>query len=470
MASVVSDVLQTRMELLGLGPFVRGMADAAEALGLVDLATDKATRRQLAFGIASGAAAAGIAAGMVRTVTAAGRMEQVEIAFSTLLGSAEAARAKIAELQQFAAKTPFSFEEVVKGSQRLLGVGASADQLIPILGALGNAIAATGGSSEEFSRALYAVGQVISNQTLQGDELRQLADAGLPLNDLLKELGTSMGQVGKAGITSARFLEALQKVMNEDRFAGGMERQSKTLFGALSNLGDAGQQAAAALGQPLIGPVTTVTKAITDLTNAFNQASPAVKNAASGLAVLLAGALTVTAIKSAIAVVQLGRLATAHLQAAAAATTHAAANQAVNATMPGGGGVPGGGLPGGTAGKTAGKAAGKLGGLGRIAGVAGRFAGPIGVAAGLYGLYEATQFAGKATADWMRGGSPAAAPAAKAQQPKTWAEELLEEQNALLKQLLEVNKSMGLGKMPLNTSDLAGTQQWAAINKGRAIA
>lgn len=294
-----------------------------------------------------GTAVAGLTAGLAGFTNEAGKIEQVEVGFTTMLGSAEAARAKIAELQTFAARTPFSFEQVAKSAQTLLGMGASADSVIPIMQALGNAVSASGKGTEEFGRATLAVSQIISKGRLQGDELLQLAEAGVPLNEVLKELGVSYGEVGKQGVTAERAIAAIQKVMTSGRFAGAMENQSKTLFGSFSNLGDAVQRFGASLGQPLIGPVTAATKFLTGLIETLDRAPQIVKNIVTWLIVGLTGALAVQAARLTIASAKTAKY-TFDLWANTVAlnANTAAAQRNANLPIPG----PAGGAAGGGAG------------------------------------------------------------------------------------------------------------------------
>src|SRR5690606_5081954 len=68
----------------------------------------------------------------------AGEMEQATIAFTTMTGSAEKARAVLGEIEQFAVKTPFQFPELVDGAKRLMAFGIAADQIIPTMTMLGD--------------------------------------------------------------------------------------------------------------------------------------------------------------------------------------------------------------------------------------------------------------------------------------------------------------------------------------------
>jgi len=83
-----------------------------------------------AFNLATGAAKG--------FVEQAAEFEQADIAFTTILGSAELAQDKLEELFQFAAKTPFTIPGIQASAKQLLAVGITADDLIPTLKSLGD--------------------------------------------------------------------------------------------------------------------------------------------------------------------------------------------------------------------------------------------------------------------------------------------------------------------------------------------
>jgi tape measure domain-containing protein len=230
---------------------------------------------------ALGTAAATLATGIAGAVREAGKMEQIGVGFKTLLGSADAANAKIAELQDFAAKTPFNFQGVANLSRQLLAMGTSSSELVPVMTDLGDAVAALGLGDDALQRIVFNFGQIQTQGKLTMREMRDFAINGIPVFDILqKELGLTekqLREIGDQGISADIGLAALRKGMRE-RFGGAMEAQNKTLFGSFSNLTDSVQRLAASLGAPLIGPITFATRLITDLVNAIDKAPGIVKN------------------------------------------------------------------------------------------------------------------------------------------------------------------------------------------------
>lgn len=208
----------------------------------------------LSKGIVAGAAAAGAAIGGlgVYAVKLASQMENTKIAFTTMLGSAEKAGAFIKDLQSFAAKTPFEFKGLTESASQMMAYGIAAKDVIPTLTAVGNAVAAVGGGQDKIARVTTALGQMYAKGTVQAEEMRQLTEAGIPAWELLaKTLNTdvsgAMDMVSKRQVDAANGVAGLVSGMNE-RFGGMMEKQSKTVTGAFSNLMDGLEVAAISAG------------------------------------------------------------------------------------------------------------------------------------------------------------------------------------------------------------------------------
>ena len=188
-----------------------------------------------------GIATAAVSAGIGFLLNEAGKQEQTNVAFNTLLGSAELAQKTIAELQAFAAKTPFTLPGIEMNAKQLLGMGIEVDRLVPTLKALGDVSA---GLSVPLERLALNFGQIKAQGKLTGRELRDFAVAGVPLLDVLsKQFGktkeevqdlVSSGQVGFEDVEKA----FIAMTSTGGRFNDLMMAQSKTLFGLLSNAED----------------------------------------------------------------------------------------------------------------------------------------------------------------------------------------------------------------------------------------
>ncbi len=214
------------------------------------------------LGISKGAVGAivgvGVALGALglASVKAAGQMEQTRIAFTTLLKDGEKAKSFLSELEKFAASTPFELPGVLDASKRLLAFGFSAEQVIPILTAVGDSAAALGIGEEGIQRLTLAIGQMQAKGKVSAEEMLQLAEAGVPAWEMLAnkigtDIPTAMDKASKGQISAAEGIQAVISGMNS-KFGGMMEQQSQTVNGIMSNIQDSVTQTMVVIGDELI--------------------------------------------------------------------------------------------------------------------------------------------------------------------------------------------------------------------------
>lgn len=224
-------------------------AELRSALGEETLSASKAAVMSIA-GIAASLSALG-----VKAVQAAGNFQQVQAAMTNMLGSAERAKNLLGQLQDFAAKTPFEFNDVAAASQKFLAFGFTAEQIIPTLKAVGDAAAGVGLGKEGIDRITLALGQMAAKSKVQSDEMLQLTEAGIPAWQMLADkIGTSVPQamdmVSKGAVDAQTGLQALVGGM-EEKFGGMMDQQAQTITGTWSNMMDGLSQSAIAVGQQI---------------------------------------------------------------------------------------------------------------------------------------------------------------------------------------------------------------------------
>ena len=227
-----------------------------------------ATKRQInrAFGsqamefsqtalTALGGIGVGLAAVGAASVKSAAELQSVQTAFTNMLGSAERASAFVGDLQNFAAKTPFEFNQVSKAAQKFLAFGFTAEQVIPTLTAVGDAAAGVGLGSEGIDRITLSLGQMAAKSKVQSDEMLQLTEAGIPAWKMLADaIGVSVPEaidrVSKGMVDAGTGISALVAGM-ESKFSGMMEQQSHTIAGTWSTMMDGLEQSAAQVGLKL---------------------------------------------------------------------------------------------------------------------------------------------------------------------------------------------------------------------------
>lgn len=192
----------------------------------------------------------------------AASLQQAQISFETLLGSATKAKNFLSGLKTFAASTPFELPGVIDAARQLLGAGAAAKEVIPTLTAYGDAAGALGLNQDQFGRAMLAVTQIMNRGKVQAGDLLQITEAGIPVYPLLaKALHKPVPELQKLGeqgkLLSKDVLPLLQKQMEKD-YGGAMAKQSQTLAGLWSTLVDTFRLGLADALQPLVPILQTV--------------------------------------------------------------------------------------------------------------------------------------------------------------------------------------------------------------------
>jgi len=265
----------------GIDQTARKLSDTAETTrNFSEKMSDLGKNMMAAGGILSATVTTPLVGLGAAAITTAGQLEQARIAFGTLLGGAEKAAEMLERLKEFAATTPFEFPELVEATKRMMALGFSAEQIVPTLRTVGDAVAALGGSAELLDRIILALGQMQAKGTVTAEEMKQLAEAGIPAWQILAEaIGVSipeaMDLVKKRAVEASEAVPAILAGMNE-RFGGMMKQQSETLLGQWSNFKDqvtfALQDVGAALipfAKSVLEAMRPVLQAIGDLARAF---------------------------------------------------------------------------------------------------------------------------------------------------------------------------------------------------------
>lgn len=192
---------------------------------------------------AAAAAGAFSAKEIVRNVLEVrGQFQQLEVAFTTMLGSADKANDLMSQLVRTAATTPFDLKSVSEGAKQLLAYGTQADEVNGTLIRLGDIAA---GLSIPLNDLVYLYGTTMTQGRMFTQDLRQFQGRGIPIADeLAKIFGVTKDKVGElvtAGkVGAAEVQQAIENMTNAgSRFGGLMEAQSHTITGQISNIEDA---------------------------------------------------------------------------------------------------------------------------------------------------------------------------------------------------------------------------------------
>lgn len=229
--------------------------------GVLGAATGRGVGGGIFGGLAAGAGLAGLLTSGFQRFS---DLERINKQFLALTGNISDANALLEEVRAFAKATPFDLVGVADLAKGFLAIGTAAEDVIPSVRTIADAVAFSGGTVDNLSRIQRAIGQVVSIGKLQGDELNQLAEnlPGINIVQLLADQLTggdtaalfAMKEAGE--ITSDAFLEAFVTGLSEDkRIVGASEDLAKTLSGRFANLKESFSDFGASLIGLVAGPL-----------------------------------------------------------------------------------------------------------------------------------------------------------------------------------------------------------------------
>lgn len=177
------------------------------------------------------------------------QIEKYTTGLTNMLGSAEAAQQAMENIQEDAAKTPFNVDSLVSANQYLISAGENAGYARKTIMALGDAVAATGGGSDELNRMAQNLQQIANTGKATAVDIKQFAYAGINVYGILADYtGKSTEEVQKMTISYDLLTQALQAASEEGgRYYNSMDAQSQTMNGRVSTLGDNVKQLAGLL-------------------------------------------------------------------------------------------------------------------------------------------------------------------------------------------------------------------------------
>ena len=216
---------------------IRDSADTVVKEGeRIDAAFDKISKKAAAL-----AAGFSVKEFVSKMISVRGEFQQLEVSFTTMLGSAEKANKLMGQMIETAAKTPFDLKGVAEGAKQLLAYGEAAENINDDLKRLGNIAA---GMSLPLSDLIYLYGTTMSQGRLYARDVLQFSGRGIPLvQELQKQFGATREEInkmvseGKIGFPQVK--EAIVSMTSSGgQFYNLMEEQSKTITGQISNLQD----------------------------------------------------------------------------------------------------------------------------------------------------------------------------------------------------------------------------------------
>ena len=220
--------------------------------------------------------------------------ETSQTTWETLLGSQQAAIDQLKEIENFAAKTPFTQMGVDTMAKYLHNAGfegqAVFDQLTKI-GDMGSAFGVQEDALVEMTRQFSQVQQAGVAYT---EDLNILADRGIPIYQALAEAtGSTVAEVKKMAsegqITAEVYNAAIDSMAETTK--GSMEAQSQTFSGMMSTLQDNLTKLAGLLTEQLFGAIKKVLDIILPLIESFVSAYSESKSLSEAFSTVVVPAL-----------------------------------------------------------------------------------------------------------------------------------------------------------------------------------
>ena len=174
-------------------------------------------------------------------IEATGKMQQLQVALSTILQSKSEADALLAEISEFAKKTPFNLDEVANGAKQLLAYGSSADNVVDELSMLGDVAA---GLQIPLGQLIYLYGTLRVQGRAYWRDIQQFQGRGVNVvEEMAKNLGVTQDQIkslveeGKIGFKDVE--KAFQSMTSEGgKFNNMLENSSGTWPQRIANIED----------------------------------------------------------------------------------------------------------------------------------------------------------------------------------------------------------------------------------------
>lgn len=185
-------------------------------------------------------------------------LDYAHITYSALFNSAELSSSFLNTLKQFSVDTIFEYTDLEGMANKLSAYGIEYGNLMYIIEGLTN-LGTISGDSAALERLAVAIGQINAKGVLKAEEVRQLANAYVPIYDILQDkLGMTeddLKSIGDVGIPAATAIDAIVEYANE-RFGSVGDAAMYTITGLKNRIVDSLK----VMGSDILQPITVFYK------------------------------------------------------------------------------------------------------------------------------------------------------------------------------------------------------------------
>jgi len=186
------------------------------------------------------------------------QLDYMQVTYSALFGNTNIADDFMRTLQEHSINTIFEFGELADASKKLLAYGIEYENLMFVMEGLTN-LGAMSGDSAAIERAARAVGQIFTKGTLKAEEMKQLADAYIPIYEIVQSsfglTDEQMSRVGDLKLPAHDVINAIIDYAN-DSFGDVADAAMLTITGLKNRIVDTFK----VLGHEMMAPLTIAFK------------------------------------------------------------------------------------------------------------------------------------------------------------------------------------------------------------------
>lgn len=185
-------------------------------------------------------------------------LDYMHVTYSALFGNAKVASDFMSVLQEHSVETIFDYQGLADASKKLLAYGIDYKNLMFIMEGLTN-LGAMSGDPAALDRIALALGQIYTKGKLSAEEMRQLANAYIPITEILQDkfglTGDDLKRVGDLNLPAADVINAIVDYANEN-FGSVGDAAMYTITGLQNRIVDTLK----VVGAQMLKPLTTAYK------------------------------------------------------------------------------------------------------------------------------------------------------------------------------------------------------------------
>ncbi|MHB1652337.1 MAG: hypothetical protein ACYCVD_07645 [Desulfitobacteriaceae bacterium] len=189
------------------------------------------------------------------------QLEQNQIAFQVLTGSADQAKQTVQDLYEYSASTPFEFPDVAEAGRSLQVVGLNVKDTIKWVGDLASA-----NPQATIGEVASAIARLKSGDF--GEAFERMRDFGIS-REMLTGAGLDFDKGGSYKGSVEQALTAVQKIVQE-KYGGMADAQSKTFAGMMSTLKDNVNMTIGKVMEPVFNKIKELMPAILEKVGQFS--------------------------------------------------------------------------------------------------------------------------------------------------------------------------------------------------------